>query len=665
MIKKINSLLVSMLLLMSFVTAITMPHPVYGEVNYNGQPLSSVEIKYENFNTGVTTTTETNENGVYLLELANIDMNYRNGDDIRVTVLFCSSNSECVKTDTLDGGGNLIDFDVSSTYIPPDQVTPNTKLTSDDSVVSIEAFYRQDIDVVIGNNKLPSLLDEEIEFNDEDYDINEEIHFKGIVQTSIDDVDFGLTPYLVVLKGDMKYRYNFEDAIDLTEITEDESLEITLAGKEIEITSASADEITLFSGTEFDNLKEGDSVTYEGKEIEIQMIGEDFVKVSYDGVSETISEEDYMAFGDIEIYVEEANEDDDQPDICDIIVGEDIKETIQDGDDYYGEIFEWEINLPNYIGITNQEDYEELDEDYVPFAEGEGIVLPNGMEIVFSEVTTSDMTELTIEVDDGYLRVYGADKSFSFGTEDYSEVLVNALGIYDEDEVLITNDKIQIGDSDTYLELGSIEIGKLKVFLDMSDILYDGVSFVTKDSDYLDEYGLIFIDPQDAEEERKGFSIVVPEERPEVKISIGIIEEDEEEIPEDCPVCEEKICTETECQDTICTSCPITECPTCECDECPEPEGDNIGAMIISLLSVFLVGGVGGIYFTKNKTLGLRSGTKIYKNNKGVEVLLHKHPGITGYHDPKVSHKDIKEKHPRGQILPHYEKVDEVWTYKK
>ena len=51
---------------------------------------------------------------------------------------------------------------------------------------------------------------------------------------------------------------------------------------------------------------------------------------------------------------------------------------------------------------------------------------------------------------------------------------------------------------------------------------------------------------------------------------------------------------------------------------------------------------------------------------KGEEKALHKHPGIVGYHDPATRHRDEMERHPKGQLFPHYEKnSDGKWEYIK
>lgn len=123
-------------------------------------------------------------------------------------------------------------------------------------------------------------------------------------------------------------------------------------------------------------------------------------------------------------------------------------------------------------------------------------------------------------------------------------------------------------------------------------------------------------------------------------------------------------------REPVCPECPPpAECPPqpeCPiCDECPEaPLGLGDGERIIWIIG-FVLAGAAGIYFTRNKTIGLRGGLKTYKSRDGTVKVLHKHPGIRGYHTPSTAHRDRKERHPRGQLFPHYERdVNGDWVYK-
>lgn len=130
-------------------------------------------------------------------------------------------------------------------------------------------------------------------------------------------------------------------------------------------------------------------------------------------------------------------------------------------------------------------------------------------------------------------------------------------------------------------------------------------------------------------------------------------------------------CTAEQCEKTVCPAekiCPPEkQCEICDTgNACPIPEEeDNAGAIIISILGSLLAGGLGGWFFTKNKALGKNAGLKIYMGRDGTEKLLHKHPGILGYHNPETHHRDLNERHPKGQLFPKYEKdASGIWMYK-
>ena len=55
----------------------------------------------------------------------------------------------------------------------------------------------------------------------------------------------------------------------------------------------------------------------------------------------------------------------------------------------------------------------------------------------------------------------------------------------------------------------------------MSDILYDGVSFASKDTNFMDYVGLIWKDAENAVDDQSGFKVSVPEERPEITLTIS------------------------------------------------------------------------------------------------------------------------------------------------
>ncbi len=82
-------------------------------------------------------------------------------------------------------------------------------------------------------------------------------------------------------------------------------------------------------------------------------------------------------------------------------------------------------------------------------------------------------------------------------------------------------------------------------------------------------------------------------------------------------------------------------------------------------IATFLAGlGIGGIYIKRKEALSKGVGIKIYTKRDGSESVIHKHPGIKGYHDPKTSHRVSYEKHPSGELTPKYVKDEQgVWRY--
>jgi len=651
--KKIFTFLIGLMLVLSLVQAAPpIPAPVKIVVQVNGQNINYADTKVTNKATGeILTKTEVGslyiQNGIGLFDLSEFTQGYESagrtyaGDEIEVVA--CNVHSDCTKTFRITNTNpRIVSFYITTgnAYVCWDNsVVPNpsncpvqpqpeiaeseiTINSVDEDTASVEANYGQEIEVTLRNNKLPKLLDTEIKFNGETYDIKEELSFKGIVQTSLDDEDFGLNPYLIIGENAISYKYVFDDQIDLTEITEEEPLEITFLGQEIKIIEASSNEIKVRSGIE-KTLLEGNSVEVSGKEVKIETIGEDSVSVNVDGVSQIVAEGNSREINGINILIEDILYKSYGGSAVEIMIGTETDKTIKNGDDFElfikdDETYAWVINLPNSIGITNKEEYKSVDEDedFKPITIGESLSLPNNyVKINFKEVSKPDESKLNIRVKDNYLLVKGdSDDTFSTSSDEYAKVYVNSVGIYDEDNVLISNDKVRIGDSDTYLELGSVKIGKLEIKLDMSDILYNGISFATKDTSFLDYFGIIFKDPESAVEDKEGFEVIVPEERPEATITftIGGLEI---EVPIIVPKPEEPIVEPT--TPTITPTEPIVtpeptkptiiEKVTIKCEDgtevtdvskCPivEPEGISFLTALFASLVALVLGILGAKY---------------------------------------------------------------------
>ncbi len=411
---------------------------------------------------------------------------------------------------------------------PEQEVEDETKVVSseDGKSASVEAYLGQTIDICVTDNKVSKLLDEEIKYDSEGYDIHEEACFKGVVLTSLDDEDYGLNPYLNVLAGDLTYGYYFEDLFPYEDVHTEIPLNIVILGDNYRIVYISEDMIVVRNGEEY-FIEEGKTEKFNGKDIKVKTIFENDIMVVVAGVEQSINDGDSKEINGINILVENILYKDGGPNYVELIIGTEGEIEIKDGDDYKdGDKFKWAIDMPNYIRVVNQQDYNSIDsdEEYKAIGIGSGLSLPNDyLNFNFKGMSDSDVVDLTFKVDDGYLNVKGDSNSdaFVFGTDEYDEINVDVNGIYDEDEVLITSDKVRIGDSETFLELGSVKIGLLTIKLDMSDILYDGVSFLAEETNFLDYFGIIFKDPENAVEDQSGFKVSIPEERPEITLTIG------------------------------------------------------------------------------------------------------------------------------------------------
>ncbi len=702
--KKLLTLLIGLMLLMPSALAggpTSEPFTVY--IKFNGAPVENLNVDFTC--NGMTVTQITNNLGGVLVNVGTyghfkrvggcsileVDCGYESCQEtFNVNNLDCPM--ECINIYELSEAPPepepecTVDLDCATgyecvseecVYVEPEPepiVEDKVSSNADNTIASIESNFGDCIEVVITDNKLTKLFDGIIDFDTEDYDTHEEIRLKACSETSLDDEEYGLVPYVLIEEGGVEYRYVSDDVISFTK-DDDEELEISFLGEEIEIISLSSTKMIIRHGEMFDDevCIEGKEIMYEGSALRIISINEDSIYVSYNGESEQIKREDIDEVGGIEIYVDEAIKREDEPNICSIRIAKDIEETIDDGYEYNDD---WEYSIgEGYIGVRNRHDFKYLDEATKPLTLGDKIVFPNDFATIkVNEITESETTEIDIKIRDVYLNVKGdredeQDDAFSYLNQDYDELYVGEEGILDEDKVFISN-KVRIGESDVYLEKGSIIIGDLVIELGFMGISFKGISFDTKEDDYLTYEGIIFKNPEKSVNDESTFKIIVPDEIPKMTITIGAesetigIEPEPEECPEvtDCKdtVCEPKACTPVPCSPVPCT--PVEDCPE---QDCPE-DGDLVGRIITGILSA--LGGAGIFFKLFNSKIFTSSNTgmKTYRGRDGDLKLHHKHPGTRGYHDPDISHRS-PETHPKGavDVANHYQKNSKgEWEYR-
>ena len=339
--KKILSVLIALILLSSsIIAAPPMPQPFVVYVKFQSTPIVGLDVTFTCASETIVETT--NERGGVMIEVSNVDScpilvtscgypacdaQYNTANlDFPLIITYELGESppepepECIVDSDCDTGYECISEECSLIPAEPeptveDKVTSNT----DNSIALIEANYGETINVVITDNQLSGLIDTQIDFDTDDYDVHEEIRFKGELQTSLDNDDFGTDPRLIILEGEIEYRYVFDDVLPLSTIEQDEELEINFLGEDIEIISLSSSRMTVRHGEIYDyetGCVELEEIEYNGLPIKIISINEDSVYLSYNGVSKQIFIDDIDELGGIQIYVDESIPREDKPNIC-------------------------------------------------------------------------------------------------------------------------------------------------------------------------------------------------------------------------------------------------------------------------------------------------------------------------------------------------------------
>ena len=104
------------------------------------------------------------------------------------------------------------------------------------------------------------------------------------------------------------------------------------------------------------------------------------------------------------------------------------------------------------------------------------------------------------------------------------------------------------------------------------------------------------------------------------------------------------------------TTTPTTTTPTTTTTTTttlpPTPSGEDLTLIGTAVISLFAV--VGGALKIKSIFISIIPkgwGVQIYKGTDGTVKVLHKHPGLTGYHDADTVHKNASIRHPKGKVF--------------
>ena len=545
--KKLSALFVIFFFLVSSVDAFVSyggfppaPFNVGGYVRFNDQGISNVVVSLTDLRTGYSETRTTNFAGAFLFELSNFKVNtptqlpYQFGDSLKLEAL------GQVKTVTINTGGSmLVNFDLETALVKecsdgslvlqsvecPVSAPVEVSVSSneDKSQANWDAKLGEEFDITLTDNKLNSLKDSEIKFDGEDYDFSEIVNIKGVVKTSIDDVDY-TEPYLTVDKKAAKYTYQFDESIPFNDVSEDTPLEIVFAGKSFKIVDVDIDSFTLQTG-ETKTLKLDECY----KDVCLKQVAEDVVRVSVKGAESNIEENRLKTVNDVEIFVESIWTDDKE---ATLQIGSDVKREIKKGDEFVKDnkeaVFDFVIESDKLksISIENKNEYSKTENsDYLAVKKGGSLKLFDSyLEVKFNGLTEYSTLDLSFEKDDDFLYVVGDyDDTFVINNEEFDELWIKDNGFYDGDFEFLTASPVKIKDSDLSLTLGnSISIGKLTLKIDLSDILYDGISFKDNDKSYLDHIGILFNNPEDGVK-NKEFTVTIPNTEEDIEAEFTVL----------------------------------------------------------------------------------------------------------------------------------------------
>lgn len=258
------------------------------------------------------------------------------------------------------------------------------------------------------------LIDTEISFRSESYDVHEEIVLgatapalvTGVDTASMSGVqdgdtygsDVGASVYMTAAEDSIKYQYKFDDTLNGTAlVSSDYPLELDILGVELKITSvdAATNKVTVQMGTQ-GYLYEGQSMTVGDYTVAVSMIVSGEAVFLIDGpsgcdVQDSIAEgasDTYGTCNDLSVEVEDVfyNDNDPTRSFVEIRVGEDTTKTYTDGDAFIGEdeddpTWVWDIDTTSspgviaYLGVEYDMEVSSMDDN--PATVGGEIALPN------------------------------------------------------------------------------------------------------------------------------------------------------------------------------------------------------------------------------------------------------------------------------------------------
>jgi len=374
-----------------------------------------------------------------------------------------------------------------------------------------------------------NLYDTEVEFDDDDYDIEELFYVSGT--PLINQEDFEENVYLGFEKESLFYHIEIDPSLDTSAIDDGENLKFNFLGSPITISEWNIDnEITLSKGSEL-TLDEGASVIVEGKEVTLSMVlDSDHIYVIVDGQGEKIKEENVEKVNGLEIRVAEVlySEKSGYTSKAVLQIGDEVEVEIKSGDEFEEDsIWEWSISN-HLIGLVLSEEFLELDDrdGFNVLDVDEEICLPNDyLCVAYFGLTDEDLEDYSFELDGDLIVVEG---KFTAGINDYDEIFLNLIDnkFYEDNDCNIDDlidSNVFFGDSEIELtfnaSLGLIYIDNINVSTNLNEIFVGSENVSSNEDNFRTSYGIIIEEPENSIEDER-IKITVPEEQLEVEVSV-------------------------------------------------------------------------------------------------------------------------------------------------
>ncbi len=434
---------------------------------------------------------------------------------------------------------------------------------------------------LLTHSKIAKLFKGELSFDDDGYDVEEELSFNSdfkVLYSAVNDKDLGEEVVLgTTEKGAIEYSIVFNDPVKASDVTTNEPLYVNFLGKALEIIDVDTDSFNLQDGTKV-SLRVGEEPKEVAPGVKVSVVNvgvvssivkvNDEEKIIQEGTSKTFA-------GGWEVKVEALfNSDVLAEKTAYISVGKDNVITVESGDslELFGEPKDesdadwvWELSTStisgdlylNKLSAVHNQRYDDADEKVLRV--GEFWSLPNNFgKLLFESLTDVSYMTLNgqfdkVEDDTGadlYAFVLKASESDGFlvGTEESDEVYLSTSGLYfvndDNDVVQATGTTFKVVHEDTELDASLtggnfvLNDGFANVFVDLtlsataegklglneddaepSDVEYGTTELGTRDDSVRTTFGLV-LDDVENNAEKDEVVLKVPSEQLEATLKV-------------------------------------------------------------------------------------------------------------------------------------------------